>query len=223
MAEHKNRSPKSIITVQLAKLASEFDPFYEKIKGLDRKGKAFRIFKESYLAYRDKMKVSNRLLGIYSKGLIERLQEPPNISRITFMHPFYYLGFVESVGSTMTNMIVMILVSSGIDFHVVEGKWKVKHVTSIKELEKRRNLSLTTKLNFLKENKIKEFASAVDSDLRNKIAHMNFQLEGEEICVRRKPVFSEIGKAWANLSWALIAMVNIIEKLAKDTGLSVSK
>jgi hypothetical protein len=219
MAEHKNRGLKSIITVQLDKLASEFDPFYDNIKGLDRTGKAFGIFKKSYLAYREKLKLSNRLLEICSKGLIERSQEPPNISRITFLHPFYYLGFVESVGNTVTNMIVMILVSSGIDFHVVEGKWKVEHVTSIKELEKR-NLSLTAKLNFLKENKIREFSSAVDSDLRNKIAHMNFQFEREEIYVRGKPVSSEVGKAWANLFWALIAMIDIIEKLAKDTGLS---
>lgn len=218
MTEHENRE-KSIITVDLGKVASEIDPFYDNIKGLDRTGKAFGIFKKSYFAYKDKLELSSRLLETLSKGLIEQRQEPPNILNITFMHPFYYLGYVESVGHTMTNMIVMILVLCGKEFHVVERKWKVKHVTSIKELE-RRSISLTPKLDFLKENNIKEFSAAVDSELRNNIAHMDFQLEGKEIYIRGKPASSEIVKASANLFWALIGMADIIEKLAKDTGLS---
>lgn len=135
---------KSIITVELDKLCSEFDPFYDKIKSLDRTEKAFKIFKKSYFAYKNKLELSNRVFGTVSEGLIKLRKEPPNISRITFLHPFYYLGYVESMGNTMTNMIVMILISCGKDFHVVEGKWKVKHVTSIKELEKKNIFNIKT-------------------------------------------------------------------------------
>jgi len=219
MSNNEKQSPKSIITVQTRKLASEFESFYNKIKALEQTKDNFKIFKKSYLSYQDRLDLSSKLFEMTSKGLIESRQEVPNVTRITFLHPFYYLGYVESIGNALTNMVVMILVACGIDFHVVKGKWRVKHITSIKELEKER-VSLTRKLDFLKENGIKEFSNAIDSRLRNSIAHMDFQIRDVEIYVRGKPIASEVAKAYANLSWALSGMMLFIEQLAKETGLA---
>lgn len=219
MNDGEKQSPKSIITVRLKKIGSEFEPFYEKIRTLEQTKNGFKIFKKSYLLYQDRLDLSSKLFEMTSKRLIESRQEPPNITRITFLHPFYYLGYVESLGNTLTNMVVMILVACGIDFHIIKGKWKVEHITSIKQLERER-VSLTRKLDFLKENGIKEFSNAVDSDLRNKIAHMNLQIRDDEIYVRGKPIASEVSKASANMSWALGGMMSFIQKLAQEVGLT---
>jgi hypothetical protein len=215
--DEKQRS-KSIITVQGKKIASEFEPFYDKIKALKPTEKNFKIFRKSYFAFVDRWELSHRLLEIGTKGLIEYREEAPDTT-VIYMHPFYYLGFVESEGNTITNMIVMILVASGIDFHLIKGKWRVKHIISFKELEKER-IPLNTKLNFLREHGMKEFSNAVDNELRNLIAHMNFQVEGNEIYVRGKPIDTVVAKGYGNLLWALLCMEKFIYQLAEETGLA---
>jgi hypothetical protein len=117
---------------------------------------------------------------------------------------------VESIGNTVTDIIVMILVANGIDFHVesVHSTPRIRHVNSIEDLDKNR-VPLTAKLNFLRDNQISVFPSVVDSELRNKIAHMDFEIRRNQIWIKGKPGSEVVTLAWCRL----ITAIETVEKL----------
>jgi hypothetical protein len=101
---------------------------------------------------------------------------------------FTYLGLVETLGHTIIDIVVMLVIANGRDFHIEceYGTPRVRHVEEISDLRK---VPLTTKLNFLRDNGIKTLPSMIDSKLRNDIAHLNltFDPDTEEIFIRNKP------------------------------------
>ena len=111
------------------------------------------------------------------------------------MELFTYMGLVESIGNTLVNIVVMVLVANGRDFHI-ECRYatpRIKHAISIKELEDER-VPLTTKLNFLRDNGIKKLTAIIDSELRNEIAHLRFDFRKNRVVIKGKPA-SEIASA----------------------------
>lgn len=111
----------------------------------------------------------------------------------------------------------MLLVASGRDFHIERayGTLRIKHATSLGDLEKER-VSLTTKLNFPKENGILELTSIIDTEVRNAIAHLRLNFKGNLIYIRRKPahVLSYIGSR--KLLKAIMAVNKLVEQLVTE-------
>lgn len=91
-----------------------------------------------------------------------------------------YLTAVELVGSVYVNMIILLLVARGQDLHLEPDRnhWYTRHVTSLEDLESPA-LSLSTKLDFLEMNGLRFFSKWVGRKLRNKIAHLNFQIDDD--------------------------------------------
>lgn len=120
------------------------------------------------------------------KGLGRKTHEVKDaIQRI-----FFYLGLVETVGNNFSNVLIMLVVANGIDFHVEYSHTtpRIKHVMSIKDLERPGEfVSLKTKLNFLQDNGMNQIVSVINSDLRNKIAHSDFEIKDNSICIKGKP------------------------------------
>jgi hypothetical protein len=87
----------------------------------------------------------------------------------------------------------MVFVAKGRDFHIESEHEtpRVKHAYSMEELEKGR-VSLTTKLNFIEENGIKEFPSIIKTTLRNDIAHFKFQIKDNTLYIRDKPALPQV-------------------------------
>ena len=106
---------------------------------------------------------------------------------------FIYLGLVESLANYYVNILVMLVVASGRDFHIesMRDTPRINHAMCIEDLEKSYT-PLKTKLNFLRTNGLKLFVSTIDSSLRNDIAHFKIRLENGKILLRNKPVHEVI-------------------------------
>ena len=94
----------------------------------------------------------------------------------SLMKMFQYLGYVESMGVTLVDMLVLLLIANGHQLHVerLHGWPRILHVSSFKEL---RHANLASKLGFLEINGMKNVVRLIDRDLRNDIAHLNFSID----------------------------------------------
>lgn len=96
----------------------------------------------------------------------------------SFMKMFQYLGYVESLGVTLIDVLVFLLIAKGHQLHVerFHDRPRISHVSSFKEL---RYAKLASKLGFLESNELENVAKLVNRELRNDIAHLNFSIDGK--------------------------------------------
>jgi len=97
-------------------------------------------------------------------------ESPPKIKSMAKM--LVYLGLTESLGVTLIDIALMLLIANGNEMHT-HGPF-IKHVTTHKELRK---LDLAYKLDFLKKHKLEFFAKLINRELRNEIAHLKFKID----------------------------------------------
>lgn len=84
-----------------------------------------------------------------------------------------YLGLVESLGVTLLDMALVLLIANKEEMHIRRGPG-IMHVSTMKELRK---LELAYKLHFLEKHKLGYFAKLIDRNLRNDIAHLKLEIE----------------------------------------------
>ena len=88
---------------------------------------------------------------------------------------FRYLGLVESLGAQLVDLLILLLVANGYEFHV-EREHKAPRIIHATSLEDLRNAFLGPKVRFLERCKLKKTAKIIDVDLRNSIAHLDFEI-----------------------------------------------
>lgn len=127
---------------------------------------------------------------------------------------------VESLGNTIVNLVVMLLVADGRDFHIEcqHTTPRIKHAMTIKDLEIER-VSLTTKLNFLRENGLKKFSSLVDTRLRNIIAHLKFDIKDGRVFIKGKHAPKLLIDSALKTFEALMTAEGSIRELARVKGI----
>jgi len=199
------------------KIESELKPFLESVRRMNRKSENFKLFKQ---AIRDFSPRYGRSWKI--SDFIERDMEwyTKYSAKEEIQTLFAYLGLVESLGNIFVDLLVMLIVANGIDFHI-ESMYetpRIRHANSIEDLERNR-VSLRTKLNFLRDNGITEFAKYVDSELRNDIAHLNFDVKEDQIYIRGRPSIEIASISYKELLNALKTVDILIRRLAKDRDL----
>jgi len=202
-----------------AAVSHELQPFIDGMYATGAQSKEFRIFRESYLAYQEKYEGKKQLFQSITK-----MATPPSLLRLPVEKAyllFVYLGTIESVGNSIVDILVMLLVANGRDFHIEcrHTTPRIKHVVSIGELEVER-VPLTTKLNFLRDNGISELVKIIDSDLRNAIAHLDFEVKEDAIYFRKKPAEAVVADGLFDLLFALSRVRELLDKLAKDRGIA---
>lgn len=84
-----------------------------------------------------------------------------------------YLGLVESLGNTLMDMFIMVLIMNGREIHTRSGS-NVKHVRLMKELK---DTTLDGKLDFLDDEGFGFFKRFIDKNTRSIIAHLKFTIE----------------------------------------------
>lgn len=200
-------------------MKSELEPLFD---GIRRKPKeSLALFKQSFADFKKRVIQATYILELIGlKGAEE--------SRGSFISAVYnlfaYLGIVESLGNIIVDMVVMLLVANGRDFHIerLHGTPKVKHAIIIKDLEEEK-VPLTTKLNFLKDNGLQKLAGIIDSKLRNDIAHFKFGVQKEKICVRGKPVDAFIMASLNELIYALDYVLELFIEFDKELSLTTKR
>jgi hypothetical protein len=125
-------------------------------------------YKKFYQKCTDKLQSVMGLCSDWTK-----MSEQPANEQI--FHLYTYLGLVEGVGNMMANMLILLLVANGHDFHINASG--TKHAHTFRELE-RTNVSIGYKLSFLRYYGIETVTALIDTKLRNDIAHFNFEVVG---------------------------------------------
>jgi hypothetical protein len=92
-----------------------------------------------------------------------------------------YLGLVESLGSTLMDIALLLLIANGLDVHARRGT--LRHVTKLDELK---NVETGDKLQILKTEGLEIFRKIFNAELRNIVAHLKFTIgENGEIVNKR--------------------------------------
>jgi hypothetical protein len=171
------------------KIADELQPFLDKI---------IKSPKTDITLVKDTLKksfVPNRKMYELMEAIFQaNTSSEKNPTLTQQIHElFTYLGLVESLANYYVNILVMLAVASGRDFHIesMNDGPRINHVMCIEDLEKS-HTPLKSKLNFLSNIGLKLFVSTIDSSLRNDIAHFKIHLEKGTILLRNKPVHEVI-------------------------------
>lgn len=186
------------------KLMWELVPFTNKIRAMERSSKEYKLFNKAFFDFQEKFERAKYVYDILQKQSLS----PPYLYSL-----FLYLGAIESYGNVVTNVLVLLLVANG---HIFKIHNDILNFISLKDFEKKAEfVSLGYKLNFLERNNIK-IKSFIDKDLRNKIAHLDFNIKNDEVFLRGKPALNVVMDGLKKLLEGIVAISTILNKLAID-------
>lgn len=204
-------------------ITSELTPFLDGIRRSGAQSRNFKLFKEAYIHFEKKRESKMKILGTLFPTFPSPDISLHNIKDVVYML-FIYLGLIESLGNSTVDILVMLLVANGRDFHI-ECRYttpRIKHAVSMEDLEKER-VPLTTKLNFLEANGIKKLTKIIDSELRNAIAHLKFEIRKNEIYVKGKPAPSIVIASMIEMNMGIKVVETLMNQLAEERGLDPKK
>lgn len=190
------------------KIKTEIEPFITKIAYVTGKlTREYLRFKENYKEWNKRFQKAIEMAGIIQS--VERVEhqlrqdlrtKPGNRRPLSVLLLYRYLGSVESFGTTILDLLIILLIANGCHFHVerVHAVPRIVHAVDFKDL---RNTNLASKIEFLKRNGLKKTSTFIDRELRNAIAHLTYKMDSKgEISIYR----ARDGK-WKN--------VNIYERI----------
>lgn len=129
--------------------------------------------KEWYSRFKKAIEISGKVSSLQKLKLT--IEEPQIVSTLKL---FEYLGLVESIGTNIVDMLVLLLITDGKHFHVekAHGLPRIVHAKNFKDLDAP-NSSLSEKLSFLDDNDLVITSKIFDRHLRNDIAHLSFDID----------------------------------------------
>ncbi len=161
--------------------------------------------KEFYNKWKEAQNISNILKNLKTE-ITYNDEKVKSMSKM-----LAYMGLVESLGVTLIEMVLFLLIINKREIHT-RGHL-IKHVTNFEELGQ---LDLSDKIEFLKSEGISLFNLFINREVRNIIAHLKFTINGSGE-IRRKSnhslidIDNFISKFWEG--------VNAIERIFTDIGL----
>lgn len=165
---------------EFLKIKEELEPLVNGFFSLDKTHPKYTQFKQCFIDWNAKtLKLIPTLLAADS---IQKLKPSKKDDPKTYavIGLFRYLANVESFGSSIIDILVLLLVANGYEFHV-EQEHKVPRIIHANTLKDLRNASLGAKISFLKRCKLNESAKLVDRKLRNSIAHLTFEIDDKGV------------------------------------------
>lgn len=204
-------------------ITSELTPFLDGIRRSGAQSRNFKLFKEAYKHFEKKRESKMKILGVLFPTYPSPEISLDNIKDVVYTL-FIYLGLIESLGNNTVDILVMLLVANGRDFHIESRHTlpRIKHAVSMEDLEKER-VPLTTKLSFLEVNGIEKLTKIVDSDLRNAIAHLRFEIRKNEIYVKGKPASSIVIEGMIEMNMGIKVVETLLSQLAEERGFGPKK
>lgn len=200
----------------LDEIDDELEPFFDRMRA--KSGTQYDLFRQAVLDFHERQSRALCIVELIAKGG-SAPGKPQHPLKDTIYNLFTYMGLVESIGNSVVDIVLMLLVANGRDFHIeCQHTPRVKHAVQIKDLEDER-VPLTTKLNFLKENGVPVLASTIDSELRNIIAHLKFQIKNDTIFIRGRPCDEFILDSSQKLAFAIGFVIGKFERFAKEKGI----
>lgn len=165
-------------------MRAELEPLIEKVSTARAKATPeYLRFKKNVNVWQRRFTKAYELSGMITDIGIDQIVNPRRLrttiqkrKELSFINLFRYLGLVESIGVSLVDMLVLMLVATGHDFHVerVHKEPRIVHASSFNDLK---NATLASKLAFLRRNGLTECAKLIDRKLRNDIAHLSFEIQ----------------------------------------------
>jgi hypothetical protein len=199
------------------KIKSELEPFLD---GIRTKRANYELFKQAYNDFRKRFKHAEKIAEFIGKEVAETAKSRHVRSRFEIDALLLYLGYVESLGNCIVDIVTMLLVANGRDFHIEcmhPPLPRIRHAVSMRDLEIER-VSLTAKLNFLEGNGITKLASVINSRLRNDIAHLKFTVEKDQVYIRGQPALNVVMSNFGTMIEAINITDNLLTQLATEKG-----
>jgi hypothetical protein len=164
--------------------------------------------KEWYRRFIRAYQISGKVVSI--QKLILTTEEPQIVSTLKL---FQYLGFVESIGTNVIDMLVLLLITDGKHFHVEKsyGLPRIVHAKNFKDLDSP-NSSLSEKLSFLKNNGLERTSKICDRTLRNDIAHLNFDIDKQGKISTRHCKELDVDEKLKRFHMSYIVFLHILKK-----------
>lgn len=141
-------------------------------------------FLNSITAEIDSSDKAKRFLKPYAPSLQERFRKSgermlrfKEVSKLydgergALLKTFVYLGLFETSVRNIIDLILMLLISLHHDFYL---PWGRKYARKLEDLD---SAHLGEKLTFLNRHNLQIFSRNINKDLRNKIAHMDFDVD----------------------------------------------
>jgi hypothetical protein len=200
------------------KVVLELKPFIDGIYSMDTTSRNFKLFEEAYTYFSGKY---DKKLNLFLSMFFEE-EDYSNTVTYSLYLLFLYLGAIESVGNTIVDMLIMLLIANGRDFHIECRSFRtprIRHVCSIREDLEKERVPLGTKLSFLSENGIKTVTSIIDTKLRNAVAHLKFEIKDEKVYVNRKLAADLTYVALKRLLMVTQIVNMVLGKLAEEKGI----
>lgn len=189
----------------------------------------FEIYKRHIPQFIERMRKPKVLLTTLAEtmNICASAQEKTSYPRVrVFIGAVTYLAFAEIYVDIFVNQVILLLIAGGHDLHL-EPDYKhryTRHVNSLEDLDSPA-LSLSVKLDFLEVNGVPFFSKWIDRPLRNKIAHLEFEINdnGEFF------IFEEKGRKKVDLFRKLQTLAEyfnaftdfFLEQITKKTGQKV--
>ncbi len=172
---HPSKEVEQEVKQQLVPLFADFYPSSAK----------FLMYKKYRLAFSERISKANQFNN-YIVGLTEIIgpisstdTKDKRKSKV-LLGALLYLSEVELLGNILVDEAILLLVAGGADLHLepdYEHRY-VRHVNSLEDLQSP-SLSLSVKLDFLDSNGLGCFSKWINRPLRNKIAHLDFDIDEE--------------------------------------------
>jgi hypothetical protein len=193
------------------KITNELTPLLDNL--LTKKAD-YELFERAFRHFQVKFNKAIRYGRLFAKYATRKKGVPPSLKDTAYAL-FSHVVLVESLGNSILDMIVMLLVANGKEFHI-HKRGNIVHVNKMGELE---NIPLGRKVSFLENNEIKEIAGLVNTTLRNKISHLKFKLKEDNIYIEGKPAYEIATTSSNKLVFAVIHTKSLLDNLAKNKGL----
>lgn len=162
-------------SIRLLEQTTEYHLFLEKLKPLvqsilsssDKSKELTDFLKESFNRFKKS--------GQRMKHLKENSKAEYESQLDTLRKAFLYLALFETSVTNILDLIVMLLVLNGHDFFV---QYPRKYAKNLDDLD---DSNVAEKLDFLNFHGFSILSENINRKLRNKIAHMDFDIEGKGI------------------------------------------
>lgn len=170
------------------KVTAELEPFFTRVKSMSES--EISEFKKEVVNFINK---SNSKIETYIKFVLDSAHPELlfNSVKEQIFLLYQYLSLVEGVGNCIADMLILLLVVNGKDFHIESAhptKPRIRHIYSLDDIESD-YVSLRSKLNFLKYYGIRTFPSTINTSFRNDIAHLKFEVEGNKVKIYGEDVW----------------------------------
>ena len=163
---------------------SQLKPLFE--KNFYASSPQFKLFMKSESKYFSKLEKMQRFLSLRIQStevLFEgfsacKSNKEDILKLMTFQNAIYYLSLIEVLGNNYVDQTILLLIGCGYAFHLepYETHRYIRHAKTLEDIESP-SVTLSIKLDFLYNNGFTFFKKWIKRNLRNKIAHLDFEID----------------------------------------------